>query len=166
MALQSPLWSDLVVMAAATPGTTLTASYRARTRRWWTSSSRSTGRPSRRWSKSPGRKRTNMWWRQTHIWMPNWRWGGGGRSSSPQDICVYEARSIHFGLFPQTSLSWQPPSASAGLPLHPENLHGAAEGHRTVPAEDLPYVQIKAFWANICSSQFKTKKLSWKENLA
>ena len=25
----------------------------------------------------------------------------------------------------------------AGLPLHPENMHGAAKGHRAVPEEDL-----------------------------
>lgn len=64
------------VVAVATPETIWTASSKAKTRLWWTSSSRSTGKPNRRSSRSPGRKRTNMWWRQTQIWMASWRSAG------------------------------------------------------------------------------------------
>lgn len=68
--------SNPCVIAVATPETIWIASTRAKTRLWWTSSSRSTGRPNRRSSRSLGRKRTNMWWRQMQIWMPSWRSGG------------------------------------------------------------------------------------------
>lgn len=68
--------SDPCVIAAATPETIWTASSKAKTHLWWTSSSRSTGKPNRRSSRSPGRKRTNMWWLQMQIWMASWRWAG------------------------------------------------------------------------------------------
>lgn len=35
---------------------------------------------------------------------------------------------------------------SAGFPFHPENMHGAAEGHRAVPEEDLPYVKQHSYF--------------------
>lgn len=70
------MWSKPCVFAVATPETIWTASSRAKTHLWLTSSSRSTGKPNRRSSRSPGRKRTNMWWRQTQIWTLSWRSGG------------------------------------------------------------------------------------------
>ena len=73
---QSQHWCNPCVIAAATPETIWTASSKAKTRLWWTNSSRSTGKPNRRSSRSPGRRRTSMWWRQTQIWTPSWRWGG------------------------------------------------------------------------------------------
>ena len=64
------------LVSVATPATTWTASSRARTRLWWTSSSSGTGKPSRRSSRSPARRRTSMWWRRTPTWTGSWRWGG------------------------------------------------------------------------------------------
>lgn len=63
--------------AAVTPETIWTASSRAETPPWSTGSSRSTGKPNRRSSRSPGRRRTSTWWRRTQTWTPSWRWGPG-----------------------------------------------------------------------------------------
>ncbi len=68
------IWRTWYVLSGSPVTCSVAEQFWGRTALSWPECRRSSGRPSRFWSKPQGRKKMSMWWHLTQILMPNWRY--------------------------------------------------------------------------------------------